>query len=121
MKSAWGGQGRDFLIRAGLKSHPHESGPALGWGFITHQERDTGRGEDRLLHPPGCAGEHVLRCARASARRCLCTGGSEVCADGARAPCGLGGARAAEVLAGASSHARVLGRMVPLLCHDCVP
>lgn len=80
MKSEWGGQGRDFLTRVGLKSRPPERGLALGWGFIIHQEWDTGRGEDRLLLPPVSAGKTCCDvqvpvplgpCARVALKRVL--------------------------------------------------
>lgn len=62
---------RNFLIQVALESYPHERGLALGWGFIIHQERERGRGEDGLLLPPGVQEKRMLRCAGACARVAL--------------------------------------------------
>lgn len=43
----------------------------LGWGFVILQERDTGKGEDKVLLLPGCAGNHVAPRMGATAQAAL--------------------------------------------------
>lgn len=121
MKSVWGGQGRD----------PDPSGVEIPMRGVQPWDGDSlstrnGTGQRGGQAPAatwerGSAGEHVLRRAGACACGSLCTRGSDACAEGVRAPCGLGGARAAEVPSCTSSRAGVPGRTVPQLCHDRVP